>query len=334
VFGMKKRMRLTKVLGLVVVAGLISVLTGCAASSPASRVVEMPAVESSWDAGGVQVKTVEYESEEVAVPARAPMPSDDEGNAYGTSAAVPAAVQRMIIQRASLQLVIKDTAQTMETIKDLVSELGGYIANSNAWEQEEWLRASLTLRVPVENLEQAIDRLKGLAVKVQRESLSGEDVTEQYTDLSAQLRNLEATETELLALLTEVRERPGSTAEDILDVHRRLTEIRGEIERVKGRMQYLEQMTALATIDVELVPDPLEQPVVEPGWAPLRTVTEASRSLVRTLKQLVDVVIWFVVCVLPVLLLIALPIVLLVLLIRWLVRRARSRKARRAEQEG
>jgi len=240
----------------------------------------------------------------------------------------------MIIQRASLQLVVRDTMATVEAAKDLVSGLGGYIANSNAWEQGEWMRASLTLRVPVENLEQALDQLKALAVKVQRESLSGEDVTEQYSDLGAQLRNLEATETELLALLTEVREKPGSTAEDILDVHRRLTEIRGEIERAKGRMQYLEQMTALATIDLELVPDPLAQPVVEPGWAPLRTATEASRSLVRSLKRLVDIVIWFVVYVLPILLLVAAPIVLLVLLIRWLVRRARSRRRRKTPGEG
>jgi len=240
----------------------------------------------------------------------------------------------MIIQRANLELVVSDTAESLEAIKGLVRELGGYIAQSNAWRQGEWLRANLTLRVPAESLEVALDRLKALAVKVQRESLSGEDVTEEYTDLNARLRNLEATERELLALLTEVREKPNSTAEDILDVHRRLTEIRGQIEQVKGRMQYLEQMTALATIDVELIPDPLAQPVVEPGWAPLRTLVEASRALVRTLKRLVDVLIWLVVYLLPILILIAIPITLLVLLIRWLVRRVRARRRAVVKGEG
>jgi len=305
------------IVALLMLATLLSPLTGCAARAPVPQVVERPVVATV-----VVEKAMEIET--------AAKPEYTGGGVL--QAPLPSAMERMIIQRASLELVVSDTEKSMEAIKDLVRELGGYIANSNAWREGDWLRAHLTLRVPAESLEQALDQLKALAVKVQRESLSGEDVTEEYTDLNARLRNLEATEKELRALLTEVREKPNSTAEDILDVHRRLTEIRGEIEQVKGRMQYLEQMTALATIDVELVPDPLAQPVVEPGWAPLRTLTEASRALVRTLKTLVDALIWLVVYLLPILILIAIPIVLLVLLIRWLVRRARAGK--KAETKG
>ncbi len=109
----------------------------------------------------------------------------------------------------------------------------------------------------------------------------------------------------------------------MLAVYRELTSIRGEIERVKGRMQYLSTMTSLATINVDLIPDVLAKPVVEPGWRPLATLKNAGRALVNTLKGLVDVLIWFVVVIVPVLILIAIPIVLLVLLIRWLRRRAR-----------
>ncbi len=326
---MNKPMRLKTAaarLALMAVATLLFALTGCAARSPTPQVVERSVVETV-----VVEKVVEVEMEEAGM--ALPPPAPEYAGSGEVLAAMPPAVQRMLIQRASLGLVVTDAAESMEDIKDLVDELGGYIADSNAWQQGDWLRARLTLRVPAESLETAMDQIKALAVKVQRESLSGEDVTEQYTDLGARLRNLEATEKELLALLTEVREKPNSTAEDILDVHRRLSEIRGEIEQVKGRMQYLEQMTAMATIDVELVPDPLAQPVVEPGWAPLRTLTEASRSLVRSLKGLVDILIWLVIYLLPILLLIAIPIVLLVLLIRWLVRRARGRRRAKKETE-
>lgn len=304
-------------ISLLLLATLLFSLGGCAAPrAPAPQEVERPVVETV-----VVEKAVE-------APA-APYAGSGE-----LLAKLPPAAERMIIQRASLELVVRDTAESIEAIKDLVRALGGYVAGSNAWREGDWLRAYLTLRVPAENLEQALDQLKALAVKVQRESLSGEDVTEQYTDLDARLRNLEATEKELLALLTEVREKPNATAEDILDVHRRLTEIRGEIEQVKGRMQYLQQMTALATIEVELVPDPLAQPVVEPGWAPLRTLIEASRALVRSLKTVVDILIWFVVVWLPILIIIAIPIVLLVLLIRWLVRRGRARRAKAKAASG
>ena len=316
---MNMRMRTKAVITLLMLASLLFPLMGCAParapSPPRPQIVETVVVEKVVEKGMMAT----------------PVPAPYRAGGEGTLADLRPAAERMIIQRASLELVVSDTAESVEAIKDLVRELGGYIARSDAWREGEWLRAHLTLRVPAENLETALDRLKELAVKVQRESLSGEDVTEEYTDLNARLRNLEATEKELLALLTEVREKPNSTAEDILDVHRRLTEIRGEIEQVKGRMQYLEQMTALATIDVTLVPDPLAQPVVEPGWAPLRTLTEASRALVRSLKRLVDILIWLVVYLLPILILIAIPIVLLVLLIRWLVRRARARKKAKVE---
>ena len=115
-------------------------------------------------------------------------------------------------------------------------------------------------------------------------------------------------------------------AEDVLAVHRELTTIRGQIEQLKGRMQYLSTMTAMATANVELIPDVLAKPVVEPGWRPLETLKNAGRALVNTLKGLVDALIWIVVAVAPVLILIAIPIVLIVLAIRWLRRRSKRRK--------
>ena len=72
-------------------------------------------------------------------------------------------------------------------------------------------------------------------------------MTDQYSDLDARLRNLRATEKELLALLTEVRERPNAKVEDILDVHRSLTQIRGEIETLQGRKNLLDNQIDFST---------------------------------------------------------------------------------------
>ncbi len=119
-------------------------------------------------------------------------------------------------------------------------------------------------------------------------------------------------------------------AEDVLQVYRELTTIRGEIEQVKGRMQYLGTMTAMATANIDLIPDALAKPVVEPGWRPLETLKNAGRALVNTLKGLVDALIWIVIVVLPVLILIAIPVVVIVLAIRWLRRRSRRRKGQGA----
>lgn len=234
--------------------------------------------------------------------------------------------ERMIIRTGSLTLVVKDTAQAMDQVRDLVEAMGGYVVDSNAYRDQGLLRGRMTVRVPAEKFDQAMGEIRGVAVRVERESSSGQDVTEEYTDLSAQLRNLEATETELRELLATVRERTGK-AEDILAVYRELTTIRGEIERVKGRMQYLERMTALATITIELIPDELQKPVVEEPWNPRVTLKEALGALVKAGRFLVDLLIWFVVVILPILLVIALPIAAVVLIIRAVVRRRRRKSA-------
>lgn len=232
--------------------------------------------------------------------------------------------ERMIIRTADLALRVEDTETALNQIRDVANSLGGYLVSTNLYRADDQLRGTVSLRVPAESFDVAMDRLKTLAIKVERENIASQDVTEEYSDLGARLRNLEATETELLALLTDVRERTRN-AEDVLAVHRELTNIRGEIEQIKGRMQYLEGLTALATINVELIPE-AEQPIVEEGWQPLSTLRSALRGLVNVGQFLVDAGIYLVVLVLPVLAVIIAPIVALVLLVR------RWRRARRADK--
>ena len=232
---------------------------------------------------------------------------------------------RMIIRTANLTLVVEDVAAVQQAILDMVNGMGGYVADARAWHDGAQLRARLTMRVPAERLDALLAAIKKMAVRVDQDNVTGQDVTEEYTDLGAQLVNLEATEKELRELLSEVRQKT-QRAEDVLAVYRELTNIRGEIERVKGRMQYLSKMTALATVNVELVPDVLTRPVIEPGWRPLETLRNASRALVNTLQGLVDALIWLVIVVIPVLIILAIPVVALALLIRWLGRRVKRKK--------
>lgn len=139
--------------------------------------------------------------------------------------------------------------------------------------------------------------------------MSSEDVSQEYVDLSSQLRNQEAAETELRALMTDVRKKTES-ASDVLQMYQQLAVVRGDVEKTKGRMQFLEQTSAMSTIKVELIPDAVAKPVVEPGWQPLVVVKDAGRALVGTLQWLSTVLIWFVIYVAPMLLLIVLPIIL------------------------
>ncbi len=304
-----------KVFCLIAVVAVLVTIVGCApaAPPPTPEVVEVEVVKE------VPVVVEGPVVEEVVVmPAPAPgMPRDaaDQG--------LESLEERMIIWTGDISLVVKDAGESLEQVEAIAKDLGGYVVNSSSWYQEQQLRARLTIRVPAGEFDTALVRLKDLAITVESRNVSTQDVSEEYTDLDSRLRNLEATETELLELLTEVRERTGK-AEDVLAVHRELSNIRGQIEQVKGRMQYLEKMTAMATINVELIPDVLARPIVVAGWQPSGTAANALRTLVRTLQFIVDAALWLVIYVLPTLVVIAIPFCIL-----WLIWR-RWRRRRKA----
>ena len=218
--------------------------------------------------------------------------------------------ERMIVRTADIAIVVQDAEKTVERIRGIVDGLGGYVVGLQLWRDQEQLRGTITVRVPAEALDETLSQFKGLAVKVERENGSSQDVTEEYSDLGSQLRNLEATEKELLELLATVRERTGK-AEDILAVYRELTQIRGQIEGLKGRMQYLERTAAMSSVTVELIPDVLARPITVAGWRPSETVSRALRALVQTLRGLVDAGIWVALYIAPVVVAVLIPFAVL-----------------------
>jgi hypothetical protein len=244
-----------------------------------------------------------------------------------TDATIAQDQARMIIYEGHLTLVVKDTQESIDAIQGLLEEMDGYVAESQLWRQDDQLRGILTVRVPAERFDQALEQFKALALKVDSQQTSSQDVTEEYTDLDARLRNLEATEEELRELLRTVRERTGS-AEEILAVHQRLSEVRGQIEQVKGRKQYLERLSALATITIDLTPDILSKPITVAGWRPQGTAAAAISTLIKTLQLIADMAIWLLLFILPVMLVLLLPFVALFFLWRWY----RRRGARAAEE--
>jgi len=121
--------------------------------------------------------------------------------------------------------------------------------------------ATVTIRVPADAYGIVMNRLRGLAKEVVSETSDAREVTEEYTDLQARLRNLQATEQRYLELLVKAQAIP-----DILTVQDRLNSVRAEIERAQGRINVLNDLTDLATITVHLKPPALVGEEAK-GWA-------------------------------------------------------------------
>jgi len=260
------------------------------------------------------------------MPAQPPLPQA-EFRAMPTAAPVgPIEAQpRLIIRTADLTLVVKDTQEALDALTRLAGEFGGFVVSSSASRvAENALEGSITLRVEAARFDQALARIRALAREVRSESVRGEDVTAEYVDLDARLRNLEAAEAQLQQILKQ-----ATSTEDVLAVYRELTNLRSQIEQVKGRMKYLSQSAALATITVTLIPDALAQPIQVGGWQPAGVIRDALQALISALQGLATLLIWLVVVVAPVLAIIAVPVVAVVLLLR----RLRRDKAAKRIQE-
>ncbi len=244
---------------------LISVVACAPASTPPVSPVPMPPDE------GMTPRSPSYDKSEF-IPG---------GNETG------AVTDRKIIKTGYLTLTVNDVAVAMNNATLIAKELGGYVVTSNKYETDDQISGMISIRVPAERFDEAFAKLRQLAIKVPAENTQSQDVTQEYTDLQAQLRNLEATESQLLEFLQKAQ-----NVEETLQVYRELTNIRGQIEQIKGRIQYLEQTSDMALIEVTLQE---AKALTQTGWNGLNTFKSAIRGLTSFGRVLIDIAIWLLI---------------------------------------
>lgn len=218
--------------------------------------------------------TVPAPEEGYREPEMLPMPSAPGVEKYYPGAEVAMPEERMIVRTGDMSLIVEDVVKTRDEIAQLATRLGGWVVGSSIYGEEEELTGWISIRMPDETFDQAFAELRGLAVRVTSESTSSQDVTEEYVDLQSRLKNAEATESQYLALLEK-----AVKVEDALQVYQALTQIRYEIEQIKGRMQYLERTSAMSQISINLSPVATAKPLVSPAWS----AKEAAKSAIRGL---------------------------------------------------
>ncbi len=263
------------------------------------------------------------DAESVAEPGVAEWP-DTTANTEESSVDVGETMPKMIIYNGELNLIVKNTVTMQEEVTVRVEEMGGYVSNSNSYAYDNGLmRVTLTLRVPAENFNAMMAVLRAMALEISSESISSQDVTQEYVDLESRLRALQAKATRLEALMEQAED-----TEAVLAVYEELSATQQEIEQTKGRMRYLERSAAMATITVQLTPDELSQPVEVAGWRPAGTLKRAVEALINTFQFLFEALIWLVILVVPVVVFIGIVgFVLLKLLGVVFKRRGRKQKA-------
>jgi hypothetical protein len=315
------RARLLAILATLLTAGLLST-TACAASptSTASR---------PGEAASSAPKAV------AAPPAPAPAaaPRQAAGGAANQATAADQAQQnlpsldRMIIRTVTMTIAVGNVQEAFKQVELLAAEQGGYLSGTQIRQDGDRMVATMTVRVPANptTYQQTLERLRGLAERVVDEQSQAQDITEEYVDLESRLRNLQATEQSLLALMSK-----ATRVEDIINVQRELTNVRGQIEQIQGRKQALERRADMATITLTIRE---AGAFSRPGWSAGATFERAVAALGSALRVLAEIGIYLLVFS-PVWGGMLLGLWLLILLVRRLARRSSGRPSfRQAAQE-
>ena len=198
------------------------------------------------------------------------------GGGDGVAPPLPEVAGRKIVRNAGISLGVEDVGAAVQRVETIAGSAGGFVSESSVFVESppeplegdtapprRTQSATVTIRVPTSAYASVMNQLRGVAGEVQSESSTTSDVSEEYADLEARQRNLEATEARYLELLEK-----AETIPDILTLQDRINAVRLEIELIQGRINLLNDLTDLATIVVQLQPLALvaEAPS-EPGWA-------------------------------------------------------------------
>lgn len=245
------------------------------------------------DAFGLAAYDMDAGEQKMAAPSIAPYPpapSPVPGYEAGYDESV-IPEERLIIKTAFLSLLVDDVQSAIQAVITFAEANGGFEVNRNIYKSGLALTGTVTVRVPAGTFESGVGEIKKLG-EVQGQQVNGQDVTEEFVDVAAQLKNLRASEAQFLTIMQRAEK-----IEDVLAVQRELTNIRSQIERLEGRKKYLEQSASLSTITVNVSTDPEQLPVVDQddSWKPLAVAKDALRDLIDIGKSIGNGLIRFVI---------------------------------------
>lgn len=222
-----------------------------------------------------------------------------------------------VVRTASIQLFSNNPGETANRVEQVTEQFGGFIVSSNvSGSERNEQSANVELRVPEPKLDDARKALRALGTRVERESTMARDVTRDYVDQQSDLRNLRQEEQQYLAILKK-----ATQVKDITQVTEKVSDVRGQIEKLEAESRYLAEQVQMADIALQVLPEVKATSGI--GWHPWNGARLAMRSALDGLADYVDGMVSVVLHV-PVVLLWAVTLALLIK-IAWLLIRVMGR---------
>jgi len=152
---------------------------------------------------------------------------------------------KKIIKTASLNIEVKDYEKFSNTIRDITKRSGGYIAREDQHQSEYKLENVITIKVPVDRFDEAINLLADANEKILERKIGSEDVTGEVVDTRSRMEAKKQVRERYLDLLKQAK-----NMNEILQVQTEINNIQIDIESAAGRVNYLTHSAALSTIEL------------------------------------------------------------------------------------
>jgi hypothetical protein len=192
------------------------------------------------------------------------------------------------IQSVGLQLLVKNASDAAVQVERISTGLGGEIEKSDIRNDGSSRQGEIILRIPAGRLDDAVSQFSKLAIRVENQHRESRDITREFTDNEARLRNMKLEEDQYLVLL----KRAGSM-KDTLEVTEKVSEVRGEIEQLQGELNWQSHQVAMSAVQVQLIEEP--QATVAARWRPIYNAKNSASAMLAGLGEWVDWVVAFII---------------------------------------
>lgn len=279
--------------------GALVVLAGCAkyenarysreasgaGSAPATAVFEYQKTASN----AAVISATAGHSESGKTQGDEPKPTESGGSNAATFAAMAdSQPDRYLIKNATLSVEAQDVRKATTALVQAVQAAKGYVSDMH--EQSDGvggLTATMNVRVPYTVFDSSMQQLSDLG-KVLEKQVTAQDVTEEFVDTQAKVRNLKRTELRLLDHLS----RTGKLSDTLL-IEKELNRVREEVEQLEGRVRFLSHRIAFSSISVTLKEKAKVQAMMPAeSYSPAKEGSDAVRSLVEFGRGILSMLIW------------------------------------------
>jgi len=168
---------------------------------------------------------------------------------------IPTLANRKLIRNATVDLEIVSFDQTVQKITAFANEEKGYVATTSSEKQENGkLKGEIVVKVLPENLDRFLQKIRGLG-ELKNQTLGTEDITKNYFDTEARLKNARVMEQRLIDML----KKRSDDINDLLQVEKELGRVREEIEKMQGDLKFWDSQVQFATVTISLAEKDLEE---------------------------------------------------------------------------